>query len=205
MDLPYISLDIHRCALHFLDFEVKMAGSQNARASSASATNAHVTANQKPSESIQISDYHVDGTNFETINNLGRLQPTSSSNTSFGILSRKKLLHATEILAVLVSIICLAAAVIVVSPSLTVAWKLGVKRQLQVIGFSLSIMNQCFRIASPKLFLIIEATIGRSVLQNYNAILRNSALISHTSWLWRTLLLFFIALLLGLSVAYKDF
>lgn len=94
---------------------------------------------------------------------------------------------------------------IVVHPDLRVAYKLGLVRQLQVVGFLLSIMNQCLRSATPRLFLIIEAQIGRSVLQNYDASLRNSVLTPNASFFWRILLLVFIALPLGLSVAYKDF
>ncbi|CAF9923703.1 hypothetical protein IMSHALPRED_005996 [Imshaugia aleurites] len=182
-----------------------MANSPSHPITSLSATDTHLTATSpKPSKKVQVFDCH-DDSNSERIDNLGRPQPASSSILPLGVPSQKKLLHITEILSVLASIVCLAAAIPVVSPSLGVAWKLGLKRQLQVIGFLLSIMNQCFRIVSPRLFLIMEATVGRSLLQNYDAILRNSALLSHTSSLWRMLLLFFIALPLGLSVGYKEF
>lgn len=69
----------------------------------------------------------------------------------------------------------------------------------------LSIMNQCLRVVAPKAFLITEAKFGKSYLQNYDAILRNSVFLSHTGFVWRAILLALIALPTGLSVAYKEF
>ena len=57
----------------------------------------------------------------------------------------------------------------------------------------------------PKVHLMIEARYGKSNLQNYGAILRNTMFLSHTSYVWRTLLLAFIILPTGPSLAYKEF
>ena len=50
----------------------------------------------------------------------------------------------------------------------------------------------------------MEARWGKSTLQNYDAILRNSMLGSHTSFPWRANLAFFIGLPVLLSFGYKD-
>ena len=124
---------------------------------------------------------------------------------SLGVSTRRSVVNTLAILAIFASLACLILAVIIVNPNLAWAWKLGVKRQLQLLGLALSLMNQCLRTVSSKTFAIFEARFGGSILQNYDAILRNSALRSHTSWMWRITLLTFIALPLGLSIAYKDF
>ena len=50
-----------------------------------------------------------------------------------------------------------------------------------------------------------EAWCSKPKLQNLDAILRNSILTSNTYWMWRALLLAFIVLPIGLSLAYKVF
>lgn len=118
----------------------------------------------------------------------------------------KRLFEISDHTALSIVWLCLVAGIVTVTPQeLAVPWKLGYKRQLQIIGFLLSIMNQCLRAVSPKLLLILEARFGESTLQNYDAILRNSATMSQTHYLWRCVLLAFVALPIGLSVAYKDF
>ena len=93
--------------------------------------------------------------------------------------------------------------VVVVTNS--VAWELGLKRQLQVVGFTLSMMDLCRRVVMPKVFLMTEAQFGKSHLQNYDAILRNSVVVSHMAFLWRVVLFSLIILPTGLSLAYKEF
>ena len=90
-------------------------------------------------------------------------------------------------------------------PRTPVPWRLGLKRQFQVVGLLLSIMNLCFQTVAPQFFVVVEARFGHSILQNYDAILRNSFTSKHTNLLWRTALLVTVALPIGLSVLYKEF
>lgn len=124
---------------------------------------------------------------------------------SLGEPTRKKNLDILDLLVVLGSWICLAIAVISITPRLDVAWTLRLKHQLQVLGLMLSIMSQCLIIVAPKLFIMVEAWCSKPKLQNFNAILRNSILTSNARLVWRALLLIIIILPIGLSLAYKVF
>lgn len=70
---------------------------------------------------------------------------------------RKRSLNILDVLIVMVSWICLAIAVIAITPWLDVAWTLRLKHQLQVLGLMLSIMSQCLDILAPKLWVMFEA------------------------------------------------
>jgi len=107
--------------------------------------------------------------------------------------------------ALLCSLACLIASICVVTPKLSLAWRLGYDLQIVVIGFLLSIMNLCFKRIAPIIFPILEARWGRSSLQNYDAIIRNTLWLSQTNTPWRLVILTLIALPLGLSAAYKRF
>ncbi|MCJ1460318.1 hypothetical protein MMC28_010697 [Mycoblastus sanguinarius] len=124
---------------------------------------------------------------------------------SLGESSRRKHFKVLDLLALLTAWLCFAVSVITITPELDVAWRLGLKRQLQVIGLMLSIMNQCLHFLSPKLSIVVESRFGKSKLQNYDAILRNSIMVSHSGLMLRAFLLASILLPLGLSLAYKDF
>lgn len=117
----------------------------------------------------------------------------------------KKILHISDAFAAGVSLICLALAIVVVANT-NVSWRLGVGNyQLIVIGFLLSIMNLCLAMVVPTLFLLLEANFGSSILQNYDAILRNRPLASRLSIVWRAVLGLMLVLPIGLSIAYKTF
>ena len=126
-------------------------------------------------------------------------------NPSLGKPSRKKHLKILDILVILVSWICLAIAVITITSRLDVAWTLRLQHQLQIIGLMLSIMSQCTQILAPKLWITMEAWLGRPKLQNFDAIFRNSIMVANANLVWRVLLLAFILLPIGLSLAYKVF
>ncbi|CAD6564929.1 MAG: hypothetical protein ASARMPREDX12_004506 [Alectoria sarmentosa] len=126
-------------------------------------------------------------------------------NHSLGKPSQKKTLKILDLLIVLVTWICLAIAVIAITPRLDVAWALRLQHQLQVIGLMLSIMSQCLQILAPKLWIIVEAWGSGPKLQNFDAIFRNSIMTSNAHLVWRALLLAFILLPIGLSLAYKVF
>lgn len=106
--------------------------------------------------------------------------------------------------AVLCSLACLALSICVVLPELPLAWYLGYDDQIVIIGFLLSAMNLCMKNVLQRMLLILEHRCGRSMLQNYDAILRNTILLSKTAFLWRVIIAFFIVLPIGLSVAYKK-
>ncbi|KAK1856323.1 hypothetical protein CCHR01_01071 [Colletotrichum chrysophilum] len=128
-----------------------------------------------------------------------------SKNTPLGKPSRKKMFHSMEIAMAFVALACLVLSILVVS-NRHISWYLGVdNRQLIVIGFLLSIMNQCLAGVTPTLFLLLEARVGSSTLQNYDGILRNKPLASKLSFAWRMVLAIMLALPVGLSVAYKTF
>ena len=124
---------------------------------------------------------------------------------SLGMPSRRRSLNILDVLVVLVSWICLAIAVIAVTPRLDVASTLRLKHQLQVLGLMLSIMSQCLRTLAPKLWIMSEAWCRKPKLQNFDAIIRNPVLTSNAHFVWRALLLTFIILPIGLSLAYKVF
>lgn len=121
-----------------------------------------------------------------------------------GEARRKHHLYAVDIIALVVVLICLLISIVVIAPG-PIPWRLGLKRQLQVVGLMLSVMDMCRRVPAPKVFLMAEARFGKSYLQNYDAILTNSVLVTHTVILWRIILLSLIFLPTGLSLAYKEF
>ena len=113
---------------------------------------------------------------------------------SLGKPSEKKHLKILDIPVVLVSWICLAVAILTITPRLDIAWTLRLQHQLQIIGLMLSIMSQCTQILAPKLWIMIEAWLGSPKLQNFNAIFRNSIMVAKAHLVWRALLLAFIFL-----------
>jgi hypothetical protein len=124
---------------------------------------------------------------------------------ALGIPSAKRTLHYSDAIAAIVSIICLFIALFAVA-SENLSWRLGFQnRQLIVLGFLLSIMNLCLASVTPKLFLLLEARLGPSILQNFDAILRNSPTASKLSVGWRLIIIIMLALPIALSVAYKTF
>ena len=126
-------------------------------------------------------------------------------NHSLGKPSRKTNLKILDLLVVLVTWICLAIAVIAITPRLDVAWTLRLQHQLQIIGLMLSTMSQGLQVLAPKLWIMVEAWCSKPKLQNFDAILRNSTMISNAHLVWRAVLLAFIILPIGLSLAYKVF
>ena len=123
----------------------------------------------------------------------------------YGEPRRKKLIEIADIVAVVVSLVLFAIAFITVSPSTSIPWKLGLTRQLQIIGLLLSAMNQCLLSLAPKIFVLLEARFGHSYLQNYDAILRNSFMRDDTGSVWRGTLSIVTIVPVALSLAYKEF
>ena len=131
--------------------------------------------------------------------------PGKIKDFALGMPCSKPVFNVVDICTLLCTLACLVASICVVTPKLNFAWRLKFDVQIVIIGFLLSVMNQCFRRIAPMVFLILEARWGRSSLQNYDAILRNSLSISQTNLLWKIIILTLIILPLGLSAAYKSF
>lgn len=110
----------------------------------------------------------------------------------------------TEVLTLLDSVACLFVFSVVVSPRFHLAWRVRTKGQPQIIGFLSGIMNQCFRVVAPRLIMILEATLGQSRLQNYDAILRSTVFLSYIHFTLRILPMTCLPLPLGLNLAYED-
>ncbi|KAF4630207.1 hypothetical protein G7Y89_g7940 [Cudoniella acicularis] len=138
----------------------------------------------------------------------GTSPASPSLKPSLGLLgkpSAKKRLHTSDISATVLSFICFALAVIVVANE-SISWHLGVRNyQLIVVGLLISIMNLSFGSIAPTLFLLIEARVGVSTLQNYDGIIRNTFLSPGLGFVWRFVLGLMMILPLGLSAAYKSF
>lgn len=129
-------------------------------------------------------------------------QPTDDM---LGKPQHKPFLSKVDLLAVLTSLICFVFSFLVITPKLSWAWRLGLQHQLVLISFFLSVMSQNMKRIMPKILLMLEARWGRSILQNYQAILMNGSLGSHVDNIWRLVLNLLILLPIGLGVAYKQF
>ena len=124
---------------------------------------------------------------------------------SVRVPARKRRLHFADVLALFLSVICFALAMLAVANN-DISWRLGIKTyQLIVVGFLLSIMNPCLGTVAPTLFLLLEARYGASTLQNFDGLLRQQLLRPQLGAMWRIVLFCAMALPLGLSAAYKSF
>lgn len=124
--------------------------------------------------------------------------------TQIGLPDSKQYITRMDGLVAATSVVSLALAIAVVWVD-PIAVYLGQKFQLVLLGLLLSFMSQCTQRFASLLFLLVEARFGPSSLQNYDAILRNSFMLPHTSFAWRAVLTVLMALPLGLSAAYKQF
>ena len=130
---------------------------------------------------------------------------SDEQSTTLGEASSKPWVDYKDVIALLVTLVCFVFAVLTVVPSLKFSWRLGSKDQIVVIGFLLGIQNLCLQRVMPNSFVLLEARLGKSVIQNYNAILRNQSTGSHTHPAWRAALITFSILPLALGVAYKQY
>jgi hypothetical protein len=137
-------------------------------------------------------------------NNLSVVKSPPYSVDSVGKPCAKPTIAKLDLAAVLISLLCLSISICTISPSLQWSWRLGFQGQIIVIGFMISIMNQCLMRFLPTSLTLIETRWGESRLQNYDAILCNSAVANDTGPLLRVVLLFFLVLPMTLSIAYKK-
>lgn len=138
-------------------------------------------------------------------NDLSAPQPQHSSLGSLGKPCAKSRTAWPDLAAVTISLLCLVISICTISPSLQWSWHLGFQRQIIIIGLMISIMTKCMQRLSRMSLILIEARWGHSELQNYDAILRSSAIANDTRLLWRVVLFIFLVLPMGLSVIYKQF
>jgi hypothetical protein len=125
------------------------------------------------------------------------------SSPPLGIPSCKRTFEIVHISATILSWVCLITGIISVTPDIGVAWWLRSSGQLVVLGFLLGIMNICTSTVVPRAMIAVESHCGPSTIQNYDALLTARVLAPKTSLIWRATIAVFIALPLGLSVAYK--
>lgn len=134
--------------------------------------------------------------------------PSDRKPVGIGKQDYKRTFPCTEFFVLLGSVACLCASIAVVVPR--VAWRLGFDNQIVLIGFFLAIMNLCLNKLTPTTLALIEARSRwcSSILQNYDAILRNTLWTTDIGLWWqmpRIAMFGFLLLPLGLSVGYKRF
>lgn len=126
-------------------------------------------------------------------------------SSGLGRPARKPIVNWVDAAATLLSVLCLIASVVVISPSFAYAAELAYTRQIIAVGFLLGVMSQCMLRTVPFAFLLIEAQYGRSTLQNLDGLLRWTPLANNLGAIWRTCIVILLLLPLGLSVGYKRY
>ena len=152
---------------------------------------------------LKAIQFHSTGTSVEAPG-MGHTESVRIVYQPIGERRQKQHIYPKDIFALVISLFCLLVSIKVVLPG-SFSWELGLKRQLQLVGLCLSTMDICRKVLMPKVFLMVEAQFGKSYIQNYDAILRNSTTVSHMAFLWRVVLLVVILLPSSLSFAYKEF
>lgn len=126
-------------------------------------------------------------------------------NIALGIPEEAKSFIWFDLFAVLVALLAFVVAVVAVSPTTTIPWTLGYNSQLVVLGVVLNVMFLCLKRLTIPTFVKVEAALGRSILQNYDAIIRSEFTRSMTSPAWRGVFVIMLLLPIILGVAYKQF
>lgn len=129
---------------------------------------------------------------------------THEATRNVGVPSRYRDIDLQDWSILSLAWICCGVALIVVFSVNVAAW-LGETYQLIAIGFLLAIMARALQGRAMKLIILFEVLFGESSLQNLEAVMKYDALRRQTSVIIRTVILFFFALPLGLSAAYKSF
>ncbi|KAI4212403.1 MAG: hypothetical protein LQ351_004835 [Letrouitia transgressa] len=131
--------------------------------------------------------------------------PSDEHSISLGKPSSKPRIDKKDISALLGSLACLILSMLTVLPYTSFPWHLGSKNQIVIVGVVLSIQNFCLQRVMQSSFILLEARLGKSVLQNYDAILRNQFIGSHVHPAWRVGLCTLTFLPTVLSVVYKQY
>lgn len=93
----------------------------------------------------------------------------SSPPSPLGSPAKKPRINVLDLVALAIALGSSVVAIATVRID-TLAWILGLKNQLTVVGFLLSIMNQCLARVVPFLSLLLETRFGTSTIQNYEGI-----------------------------------
>ena len=128
----------------------------------------------------------------------------SLASTAISKPCSKRLLTISDYLSAILTIFCLALAISSVQ-SRRIAAYLGVQNQLVVLGFLLAVMAFVTFKQAQMLLIALEARFCGSILQNYDAIIRDDEFRSHVSPPIRFALIMIYILPLSLSTAYKSF
>ncbi|KAK5713944.1 hypothetical protein LTR15_010850 [Elasticomyces elasticus] len=123
---------------------------------------------------------------------------------ALGIEDTKAIWHPLDGAALVLAVACCIVAICVVKID-SLAWRLGSTQQIVVVGLMISIMNLCLGYVAPFLCIQWEVRHGRTTLQNLDALLKKTAFGPQMDFGWRAVMLFFMLLPLGLSLAYKQF
>jgi len=145
---------------------------------------------------------------YENLHGNVSQQPEPYSRTdqpsSLGITSPKAITDKLDILSLCLAWACFATAGSIVGiPFL--AYRIGYNNQMIIIGLLLSVQLLCFKRIAPTVFARLEEHVGASCLQSFDAILLNSVTVSGSSGGWKTVILVFTILPIGLSAAYKRY
>lgn len=130
----------------------------------------------KLSAKVRSQDYAL----IDRSPNIQPLETSHCEDISIAKETPRKHFKILEALAVLATWICFVFAAITISPSSDIAWKFGVKRQLQVLGVMLSGMGLCTKLLTTRLLIVAESRFGASRLQNYDAFLQGSVRVADT-------------------------
>jgi len=117
-----------------------------------------------------------------------------------GVEDTKAVRHPFDGAALALSLACCVVAICVL-----LAWRLGTKQQLVVVGFMISIMGLCLGYVALNVCIQWEVRHGHTTLQNLDGLVRRTPFGSQMDFGWRAILLYLTFLPLGLSLAYKQF
>ncbi|KAH7008020.1 hypothetical protein EDB80DRAFT_776701 [Ilyonectria destructans] len=131
--------------------------------------------------------------------------PGENQEPRYGCPAKKSRCNCVDVLFVVFSNLCLLGCILVITPELHLAWRLGFNNQLVVLGVFMAVMNICTRRIATRFFIHFEVQYGASSLQNLDAILQQSVFSSKMNMGWRAVIAFSIALPIGLSAWYKTF
>jgi hypothetical protein len=114
-----------------------------------------------------------------------------------------RVLNRSDSAALLISLCGIGGAFATVQVH-AVALSLKLQNQLNNIGLMLSTMNLRLMASLPTLLLRCEAALGKSTIQDFEAIFINQACRSHVDWRWRNTICFLAALPLGLCGSHSG-
>jgi len=120
-----------------------------------------------------------------------------------GRTTRTRALNRSDLAVSLISLCGIGGAFATVQvPAVT--WSLGLQSQLKIIGLMLSTMNLRLIASRTTLLLTYEAALGKSTIQDFEAIFIIQACRAHVDWRWRNTIFFLVALPPGLCGSHSG-